>query len=160
MRANNKVRLAAYNKIYFAKNKDKIYTTAKKWRVKNKDKLTGYKKKYIKKKMETDPLFKLRMSLWRRVKETLKRYSNSGKVCSSKQYGINYKMIIEFLGKPPAAAFEVHHIIPLCCFDFNNLKAIERAFAPENHTYTEIEEHKAIHRELMKYGVQPLKPKD
>ncbi len=109
---------------------------------------------YFQKRKQTDSLFKLKINLRIRVQIALKKYSKTGKILKSKQYGIDYGKIIKHLGKPPATAFNVHHIIPLCCFDFNNLKAIEKAFAPENHAYTRIKEHETTHAELIKYGVQ------
>ena len=113
-----------------------------------------YMNAYFQKRKQTDPVFKLKTNLRARVLKALRVYSNTGKILKSKEYGIDYGKIIKHLGNPPAAPFDVHHIVPLCCFDFNNLKAIERAFAPENHTYTGIKEHEAIHAELRKYSVQ------
>ncbi len=121
---------------------------------KAKARINEYMNAYHKRRKQSDPLFKLKTNLRARVLKALEVYSKTGKILKSKQYGINYAKIIKHLGKPPACAFDVHHIVPLCCFDFNDLKAIERAFAPENHAYTGIKEHEELHADLIKYGVQ------
>ena len=52
----------------------------------------------------------------------------------SRDYGINYKKIIEHLGKEPndGRNYEADHIIPLSMFDHNNLEQIKKAWAPTN----------------------------
>ena len=71
------------------------------------------------------------------------RYSKTGKIYSSKKYGINYGLIIENLKPFPKDIknYNVDHIIPLSRFDWNNPKHIKIAFSPENHQWLTKEEN-------------------
>ena len=64
----------------------------------------------------------------------LTHYSKTGKIRKSKDYGINYKAIIEHLKPFPKdiKRYELDHIIPLSLFDHNDPEQIKKAWAPEN----------------------------
>lgn len=78
----------------------------------------------------------LRIMLW----QSLKIYTTTGKIKSSREYDINYRDIIEHLKPFPKdiSKYHVDHIRPLCSFNFmnkdgsQNLEEIKKAFAPEN----------------------------
>jgi len=76
-------------------------------------------------------------------RNVLKRYSKTGKIMSSKKYGVDYKKIIEHLKPFPKdlSKYHIDHIIPLSWFDFSNPKEIKWAFAPENHQWLTIQEN-------------------
>ena len=78
-----------------------------------------------------------------RVRSCFKIFSKNGKIKTSDEYGINYKLIIEHLGSCPGNLEEYHidHIKPLCTFDFNDLEQIKLAFAPENHQWLKAKEN-------------------
>lgn len=73
---------------------------------------------------------------------------------TSKQYGIDYKAIIEHLKPFPKDyltsknKYHIHHIKPLHTFNFihkdgsTKLKEVQRAFSPTNHKWLTIKEHK------------------
>ena len=74
------------------------------------------------------------------VRHALNHYSKTGKIMSSKKYGIDYGAIIKHLGLHPnnlgiKGEFHIDHIIPLSSFDLNDLEQIKIAFAPENHQW-------------------------
>ena len=75
---------------------------------------------------------------------------------TSKQYGISYQAIIEYLEPLPENLqnYEHHHIKPLFTFDFinkdgsTNLEEVRKAWKPENLILVTKEEHKEIHKKL------------
>lgn len=84
-------------------------------------------------------LYRLR---WR-VRDAVNSYSESGKIKSADEYGIDYKAIIRHLGKCPGELSDYHidHIKPLKLFNLNDPEQIKLAFAPENHQWLTIEEN-------------------
>jgi len=90
--------------------------------------------KQVKKRLKEDDLFNLKMRLRSNFNQAMKHYSKTGKIRSSKEYGINYKKIIEHLKPFPKdiSKYEVDHIIPLSLFDHNDPEQIKKAWAPEN----------------------------
>lgn len=121
---------------YYHKNK-KIINEKRK----NNPKMREYRKKYmnlyIKKRYKTDKLFNIAFRLRQNLRNSLNRYSKTGKVIKSKQYGINYKKIIEYLKPFPEdlSKYDVDHILPLCKFDLDNKLHIKIAFHPFNHQW-------------------------
>jgi hypothetical protein len=109
----------------------------------NKDGTVLCKACYKKNRKKTDHKFDLICKLRNRTNDALKTYSKTGKIMSSKKYGIDYIGIIKHLGPCPGKRKEYHidHIFPLVAFDFNNLKHIKAAFAPENHQWLKAEDN-------------------
>jgi hypothetical protein len=72
--------------------------------------------------------------LRRSLHHALTKYSKSGKIMSSKKYGIDWQVIIKSLEPFPSDIenFEIDHIIPLHTFDLTNPKEIIKAFSPSN----------------------------
>lgn len=97
--------------------------------------------KYIKLKKVENTSFRIKISLRDRLARALKLYTKEGKIMSSKQYGVDYKAIIEHLKPFPIniSKYHVDHIRPLCSFNFvnddgtQNLEEIKKASLPENH---------------------------
>ncbi len=137
------------NKKYYEKNKDnpefkeKRKVINKKYRKEHKEEIKANYKQWQKKILKENPTFKLERNLRCRIKKALRLYTQTGKIMSSRKYGINYKKIIEHLKPFPKDIenYEVDHIIPLSWFDFNNPKEIKWAFAPENHQWLLKEEN-------------------
>ncbi len=102
-----------------------------------------YYNKYTKEKKKEDIQFLLQCRLRRAVCDTLKNYTKTGKIMTSKKYGINYKAIIKYLKPLPKDIknYEIDHIIPLSWFDLNNPEEMKWAFAPENHQWLTKEEN-------------------
>jgi len=115
---------------------------------------------YIRNRRESDKNYNISNRLRSKLNCTLKHYVKTGKIYSSKYYGVDYKAIIEHLEPFPKDyltsknKYHIHHIKPLHTFNFintngtANLKEVSKAFAPENHKWLTIEEHKEIHRKL------------
>ncbi len=160
----NKQKLKKQKKEYQQKNKKQTKKYMKKYNQEHKKQLAKYMKEYNQnykeqrkehwqRRYQKDTNFKLITNLRNRTKNALKYYTKTGKILKSKDHRINYQAIIKHLNKQPKTS-RIHHIIPLCCFDLNKEEQIKKAFAPENHRYEEIEEHKQTHRELIEAGVQ------
>lgn len=141
-------KINGYNKI------PKVKKSKLKWRRKNK----GYSKNYYeenkqrllkqsqiyeKTKIRTDKEFAIQKRLRRLLRTALKVYTRTGKLYNSKQYGIDYGLIIKHLKPFPEdlSKYHIDHIRPLCSFKFinmdgsQNLEAIKEAFKPENHRW-------------------------
>ncbi len=76
---------------------------------------------------------RLRNRLW----NALKIYTTTGKIYSSRTYGVDYKAIIEHLKPFPEERhlYHIDHIKPLCSFNLNDPEQIKIAFAPDNHQW-------------------------
>ncbi len=150
--------ISKQKKEYYQKNKHEILKRMNHYRNNNKEKIKEYYKeyhkeyyqrpkvkeryykyliKYVRERRKKDIKFKLILILRARFNFMLYTYSKTGKIRTSREYGIDYKAIIEHLKPFPKNIKDYHvdHIIPLRLFDFNNPEHIKIAFAPENHQW-------------------------
>lgn len=83
--------------------------------------------------------------LRRSLNHAMTKYSKTGKIMSSKKYGINWKKIIKSLKPFPEniRKFEIDHITPLCEFDLTKNDEVKKAFSPSNLQWLTIEENRA-----------------
>lgn len=145
-------RIRAYRKIYYQRTKEKQNIKKTEWAKKNPEKVKEYKRNSFKNNKNFATIVRLRNSFTK----ALKLYTKTGKIMLSKDYGIDYRTIIEHLKPFPKdlSDYQIHHIKPLYTFNFvkkdgsTNLEAVKEAFKPENHKWLTIEEHKEIHRIL------------
>ena len=88
-------------------------------------------------KLHNDEKFHTISLLRSRLYQAFISYSLKGKTKKSKEYGIDYQAIFEYLGPCPGERKDWHidHIIPLCRFDFDDLEQIKLAFASNNHQW-------------------------
>ena len=82
--------------------------------------------------------------LRRSLNHAMNKYSKTGKIMSSKKYGIYWEEIIESLKPFPENLmnFEIDHIIPLCKFDLTKNEEIKKAFSPSNLQWLTKEENR------------------
>ena len=82
--------------------------------------------------------------LRRSLNHAMTKYSKTGKIMSSKKYGINWKEVIENLKPFPEKIenFEIDHITPLCKFNLTNDSEIKKAFSPLNLQWLTREENR------------------
>ncbi len=145
-----------YNRKYYQKNKEKILKQQKEHYQKNRKIILKKQKKYKRRRRKIDKNFNIICRLRQSLIKALKHYTKTGKIMNSKQYGIDYKAIIKYLKPFPKNLkdYEMHHIKPLHTFNFvnkdgsTNLKEVRKAFAPKNHKWLTIKEHKEIHKKL------------
>ena len=132
-----KARLKAYENKLNVKARRKIAKIKSDKKLKAKLEVKTRNNKRLSERRKNNPLFNLKCKLQTALWAALKTYSKTGKIMKSKDYGINYKAIIENLKPFPTnlSEYDIDHIIPLSWFDFNNPKEIKWAFAPENHQW-------------------------
>ena len=126
------------------------------WLENNRDKRKKYRKlnchkEYERRKLRrtNDLNFAIQLRLRRLVFGCFEKYTKTGKVMSSKKYGIDYLAIIEHLKPFPKdiSNYHIDHIIPLCSFNFINLdgstnfEEIQKAFSPMNHQWLTAQEN-------------------
>jgi len=148
-----------YSEEYRKNNREEEKQRHKKYRKENKEKINRKRREYFKLRYKTNKDFKISTNLRNKVFRAFKYYTKTGKIMSSKEYGIDYKEIIEHLKPFPddLKNYEIHHIKPLNTFNFiskdgsTNLKEIKKAFAPKNHKWVTKEEHKRINTKLNSY---------
>ena len=87
-----------------------------------------------KNRRRTDPEFAIRDRLRRSLNHAFSKYSKTGKIMTSKKYGINWDEIIENLRPFPKnlKKFEIDHIVPLHTFNLTNHNEVKKAFSPFN----------------------------
>lgn len=154
----NKIR--ELNKEYRYKNKEKIAKRNKKWREYNNQYLKKKRREYylvIRKRYKDDLTFALVCRLRVRLRAMLRNMINNKKI-KLKEYNLVDLYKIAFylkkvynLNPKDLKNYEIHHKIPISYFIKSEKgkkdirKAIQEAFAPENHKLVTIKEHKKIH---------------
>ncbi len=141
---DNRDKFLKQGKEYTLNNKEKISILKKKYSIKNREKIRKYGKDNRhktnlkdKERWYNDQNFNTKKRLRNLLRSALRRYAMKGKYKSSKQYGINYKAIIEHLKPFPKdiSLYHIDHIKPLCSFDLTNDNEIKKAFEPKNHQW-------------------------
>lgn len=104
------------------------------------------------------PAIRLRGALRGRMRTAFQQFSETGKVTTAKEYGVDFGAVIEGLGPCPGDRkdFHVDHIIPLSMFDFDDPEHVRLAFAPENHRWLPRSENFRKHNSLPKACPQGL----
>lgn len=145
-REKNKEYKKRRDKEYYEKNKARILKRWSIYRQKNRDRINSsrrtedFKKRqreHMKIKKVLNVQFKLSERLRKRLTKALAYYTKTGKLYKSKDYGIDYKKIVEHLKPFPEnlSGYHIDHIRPLCSFDLTNPEEVKKAFAPENHQW-------------------------
>lgn len=141
-----------YDKKYNEKHREEISIKKKiKWQ-KIRDVQIPKNSLYQLKRRKIDKNFNMLHRLRSRLYFILKVYTKTGKIMPSKKYGIDYQAIINYLKPFPEdiSKYQVHHKKALFTFNFvkeddsTNLEEIKKAFAPENHQWITIEEHRKL----------------
>lgn len=82
--------------------------------------------------------------LRRSLNHALTKYTKTGKIMSSKKYGIDWKEVINRLKSFPENIedYEIDHITPLHSFNLEDYNEIKKAFAPSNLQWLTIKENR------------------
>lgn len=124
-RVNNK------NKKYKCENKEKLKEYSTRQDVKQKNSVT--RRKNLSRRLAEDEKYATIYRLRSSVNSNLKRYSEKGKVYTSKKYGLDYISIFEHLGPRPGDDYEIDHIVPCSVFsDLNIPGMITTLYHPSN----------------------------
>jgi len=155
---NNKEKIKKYQKSHRKKyperkkQQDKNYVKNNLKKVQNKRKEYYHKNKrviifkqliYNRKRYKNNKNYIIATRLRGSVGNAFRNYTKTGKIMTSKKYGIDYEAIIRYLKPFPVDLNEWHidHIKPLCKFNFinpdgsTNLEEVKKAFAPNNHQW-------------------------
>ena len=139
----NNLEVIKKRKKYLEDNKDIIKKKYNEW---SKRERGDYDKNRRKNDKNFNIKEKLRISLW----GAINKYKKTREIRKSRKYGIDYKSIIEHLKPFPKNIknYQVDHIKPLSHFKFINnndsinSEQIKEAFAPDNHQWLTIKQHK------------------
>jgi len=113
----------AKNKNYYLKNKDKILKSNARW---------------VQEQRQKNPSFVITLRLRSALRHAFELYANGErKRWKASKYGVDYKKITKHLlvSCPPLnelSNYHIHHIKPVCYFDFTNPEDIVEAFSPKN----------------------------
>ena len=118
--------------------------------IKKRFKESGRMREWEDKRKKEDLGFLISKRVRTRIKDAFKKYIKNKSIDSLKssdEYGVDYQEIIKELTKNLPENFNyrnyhIDHINPLCLFDLKNKEELKKAFAPENHQWLSIEEHK------------------
>lgn len=124
----------AYHQAYYHRHKKASIAYSLNWQKKNKIRYLKSRRIWQAKHLRENEQFNIRYRLRISLCRAFSTYTKTGKVISSKRYGIDYTAIIEYLGPCPGDRDKYHidHIIPLSTFDLRDKKQVKKAFAPEN----------------------------
>lgn len=101
---------------------------------------------------KTDKKYAIIDRLRRSLNHAFTKYTKTGKIMSSKKYGIDWNKVIKGLEPFPKdiKKFEIDHKIPLHSFDLNKHEEIKRAFDPSNLQWLTMEENRRKGGKIMK----------
>lgn len=132
---------------YYLNNKIKCKKRMRLWKLNNKSWIKNYKKEYNQLNYNININYTLSLKLRNHIYKALNIYTKTGKVLSSKKYGIILEEVIIKLVKElpkdyngwnknnPDNIYSIDHIKPLSSFNLENFKEVQIAFAPENHQW-------------------------
>lgn len=145
--AANIERIKAQHKKYYQRNKEKAAERRRRRFNRDRDVMYQYHNKYVKMQRINNTQFAIAIRLRDLVSQAFERYTKTGKIMTSKKYGIDYAGIIAHLGPHPNTLgikgdFHIDHIIPVSFFDLNDLDQVRIAFAPSNHRWLPASENR------------------
>jgi len=108
-------------------------------------KYRAWTRNYCKSKRATDEHFRISQLLRSLLRFAMNNYSNTGKIMTSKEYGIDYEACAKHLGAPPDNIHKWHidHIRPCCSFNLSVPKQVKECFSPKNLRWLTKEENLA-----------------
>lgn len=95
-------------------------------------------------RLQFDKKYAIADRLRRSLNHAMNNYTKTGKIMSSKKYGINWKEVIESLKPFPENLkdFEIDHIVPLHSFNLEDSEEVKKAFSPLNLQWLTKEENR------------------
>jgi len=163
---NNKQKYASYIKKY--QNSPKGTKKIKEWKENNFEKRKEWLRNYEREKRKKDPTINIKKLFLVRLRRTVKKYLETGKIQDIRIHpiiknfdknklteygriligfeGIDYEKIIKHLEPFPKdflKNYQIDHIIPLNNFNFNKAEDIKKCFKPENHQILTIKQNQS-----------------
>jgi len=139
-----------YQKKYSSnpENREKQRQISRKWYYsQDKTVYRANKRAWENNKRNCDIQFRIKKNLKLRVIQAFHKYSTTGKIRKSKDYGIDYEKILKHLENTKPSDFnkdkyEIDHIIPCCFFNLTNPEQAKQCFSYDNHQWLSINEHR------------------
>jgi len=136
-----KLKTKAKDKEHYRKYREEILRDRKEYN--QRPEVKKHHNEYHKKRRKTDKNFLITWRLRSLLSCAFRKYTKTGKVFLSSEYGIDYNAILTHLQPFPENISEYHidHIKPLCSFTFikedgsTDLEQVKKAFSPENHQW-------------------------
>lgn len=144
----NKERWNKWRRVYYYLNRDKLLQYGRDWHyAKDNDEYRRKKRDWENNKIKTDLNYATKRKLRGRVLSAFRKYSETGKIRKSKDYGINYgKIIKKLISELPkdfdTINYEIDHIKPCCAFDLTDPVQVRECFDAENHQWLTAKENK------------------
>ncbi len=112
----------------------------------NTDSFREKKNAYCRMKFREDPEYRIKDILRKRLKTVFKKYTNTGKIMKTEQYGIDWTgILLNLLSNFPLdfepGKYHIDHIRPISNFTFikddgsTDVEEIQKAFSPWNHQW-------------------------
>jgi prenyltransferase beta subunit len=133
-RIKNHNKLLVQKRVYRKINRLKIQKYHKEYIFNNLEKTRKRMREYIKNRQVVDTNFALSVKYRRRLWAAISIYLETGKITKSRDKTIDYKKIIEHIGKCPGERkdWNIDHIKPLCSFNLVNPQELQDAFNYNN----------------------------
>jgi hypothetical protein len=138
-----------HNKIYREQHKEELAKKNKEWRIKNKDLVREKDTAKVRKKLDTDPLFKLAFNLRSRIRIAVRKNYKSGSAVKDLGCSVTFlKQYLEskFYGNMTwdnwGKVWELDHIKPLFLFDLTDQEQFKQAVRYTNLQPLTIPDHK------------------
>jgi len=80
------------------------------------------RQKQRKERYANDPEYRIIVIIRAGIFKAFQYYSTTGKLMTTKQYGVDHEAIINKLGSPPSDGYDVEHIIPVSLFNHDDKK--------------------------------------
>lgn len=149
-RERSRIKYKKYKKIininakkYRENNKEKLKQYHKKYKKENKDKISSVRRDRINYRYQNDFKYRTIALIRRRFVQAFRLYTKGGKTKALKEYGIDIKAIVEYLGEPPqdGKIYHIDHKFPVSAFDLNNPEHIKLCWHPDNLQWLEASEN-------------------
>jgi len=111
---------------HYKYNKQKYIDKAKDWKSKNPEKVLKGNRIYKNKKYHEDPFYRINSNLRNHLRVTLKRYTLTGKIKTTKEYGISLKRIIKKFEKDAGFSFSEY---PSRAIEYLSVREIDHVVA-------------------------------
>lgn len=148
----NRDKIINRSRIYYENNTSKVISRVKEYSHNNNKRIMRMRK-YKRRQINNNTQIAIKWRLSCLLRKSINKYAQTGKIMSSKKYGIDYGAIIAHLGPHPntlgiKGKFHIDHIVPLSIFDLNDPEQIKLAFAPENHQWLEAKKNMKKHNKI------------
>ena len=143
-RLKNKEKEYLRGKNWQQSNKEKVVLKSRKWQINNKELFKASRKKYINKKSETDPVFRLKIKIGKTISNSIRRQGFSKNSRTAEILGCDFNLFLSYIEsqfKPNMNWNNIHldHIKPISLaktekevLELNHYTNFQPLFAKDN----------------------------